>query len=280
MKLKATPCRFLSVPRFQAPVVDCAPALKTKLRFDEPVSVKNNIPVFSRGLFSTYGVKCGETILTEKPFIRLSKYSSRLREKYKLGGLRSDCRRIAAVLMEVFSWAKRIGNSDPLATSEFQMLKSSRVVSLEERELIRDEIYPYLKHNLLQLGSQEFFTADYLLSVYERTATNAYGSGLYQQISFINHSCYPNACFKPIHTRRGLRSSNQTLVAICDILPGEQIFLSYTDYDGFPLEFLEDLNIKCNNKPGDLNEILRCSCCSGRSRESIKKLLALHDGTC
>merc|ERR1712176_424815 len=108
-----------------------------------------------------------------------------------------------------------MGFSDPLETSEFQDLVGIRRPSLEAQNVLTDQILPVVQ----RLNSN--YTSHQLFDLYSKIASNAYGSGLYRIVSFINHSCHPNTVWQPYQNRKkGIVSSSKTILAVSDVPKG------------------------------------------------------------
>merc|ERR1712080_689145 len=121
------------------------------------------------------------------------------------------------------------------------------------------------------------YTNERLFELYSKIASNAYGSGLYRIISFINHSCHPNTVWKPYQNRKSgsIVSSSKTIQAVVPIKKGEQLFISYADYHGFDLSLLGTLGIHCQNDPNSFDKTRQCLCCVGRDATSLRQVFEL-----
>jgi len=227
-----------------------------------------------RRLIATRDIFAGQEIISEKAFL---KFRSSAAQKFKLKDVPEQERLLVAAICEVYVWARRVYPStpNPLECVEFQVLSSQRTITEAETMRLRETIYPHVKKTLNFSGCS-WYTENHLVELYRRLVTNSYGHGMYKAVGLFHHSCYPNACFKPIQTKKGLLSSDHKIVAVTDIKMGEQLFLAYNEYEGFPLEVVtEDFQICCQNKPDDFEATLACACMKNRSREAVHKIYKL-----
>jgi len=237
------------------------------------------VPAFGRGLFACRDFNTGDVVLQEKPFLRFSfdglsdGYDGRnMIKRFKLQDVSPEWRTLAAVVCQAFHFAGRLGLKDPLETSEFQDLVAIRQPSPEEETVLTTQILPVVQ----RLNAD--YTLPQLFDLYSVIASNAYGSGLYRIVSFINHSCHPNTVWQPYQNRKNaIVSSSKTIQAVAPIKKGEQLFISYADYQGFDLSLLGNLGIHCQNDPESFEKTRKCLCCAGRNEDSLRQVFDLSD---
>lgn len=238
------------------------------------VEVRSNIPVFERGLFATKNLACGDLVIEERPFMKFG--WDRLTERddprnmvkrFKLENVQPEFRWLASCIIEAFALAKRQGTNDPLELAEFKSLSRAQNPLQEHIEALRRQILPVVHRNF-----NKKYQMDQLLQLYSKVMSNAYRDGVYQTISIINHSCLPNVCWRPFQTASGqLVFSKMSIVALFPITKGEQIFINYSDYEGFDLSIPGSLGVRCANDPDDFNATISCLCCAGREESALRK---------
>jgi len=238
------------------------------------VEVRSNIPVFGRGLFATKNLAAGDMVIEERPFMkfgwdRLTAHDDprNMVKRFKLENVQPEYRWLASCIIEAFALARRQGSNDPLELAEFMSLSRNQNLLQEHTEALGRQILPVVHRNF-----NKNYLQDQLLQLYSKIMSNAYRDGVYQTISIINHSCLPNVCWRPFQTASGRLVSSQTsIVALTPITKGEQIFINYSDYDGFDLSIPGSLGVRCANDPEDFNATISCLCCAGREESALRK---------
>lgn len=243
------------------------------------VEIRRDVPVFGRGLYATRDFEPGDTVVEEIPFIRFS-YGAlswghdprNIERRYKLHDVSDEWLQLAACICETFAFALRQGCPDPLDLEEFRDLVAVRGPSTDEQFALLKQILP-----IVQQTFNNNYNADLLFELYSKIASNAYGSGVYRTISYINHSCHPNVIWKPYQQKKTktLQSSSKTIACVAPIKQGEQILISYADYEGYDLSLLADLGIRCQNDSSDFERTMKCLCCEGRDPARLRQVFEL-----
>jgi len=238
------------------------------------VEIRSNIPVFGRGLFATKNLDPGDLVIQEKPFMKFgwdrlteSEDPRNMIKRFKLENVQPEFRWLASCIIEAFALARRQDNNDPLELAEFTSLPPTRKPPQEHAEVILRQILPVVRRSF-----NKKYNLDQLLQLYSKIMSNAYNDGVYQTISMINHSCLSNVCWRPSQTASGrLISSQMSIVALIPITKGEQIFINYSDYEGFDLSIPGSLGVSCTYNPEDFEATISCLCSAERKESALRK---------